>query len=231
MLTLPDEIAGEQARRTSSQGTKAWGDPSIAVLRGGVTPPGPTTDRCVSASGVDWISRPADDDDSTWAFTSYGRTPAVEVLVDRRADSGNDVLAAISPALAKIAPEAECVGAEAAEGGSVPTGPVSVRASVIDQGDRDELTDELGALEPGLGPHERIRGGGGEPGQSVEFVDEHLAGVGDEGVDTGQTGAVEEAEHRGGQFLNARRRGLVERGRAGHLGVGEVEVLRVEVIE
>src|SRR5690625_2266511 len=45
MLTLPDEIAGEQARRTSSQGTKAWGDPSIAVLRCGVTPPGPTTDR------------------------------------------------------------------------------------------------------------------------------------------------------------------------------------------
>src|SRR5699024_1672679 len=60
MLTLPDEIAGEQARRTSSQGTKAWGDPSIAVLRCGVTPPGPTTDRCVSVSGVDWISRPAD---------------------------------------------------------------------------------------------------------------------------------------------------------------------------
>ena len=116
MLTLPDEIAGEQARRTSSQGTKAWGDPSIAVLRCGVTPPGPTTDQCVSVSGVDWISKPTDDDDSTWAFTSYGRTPAVEVLVDRRAESGNDVLAAISPALAKIEPEAECVGAEDVEG-------------------------------------------------------------------------------------------------------------------
>ena len=112
MLTLPDEIAGEQARRTSSQGTKAWGDPSIAVLRCGVTPPGPTTDRCVSVSGVDWISSPTDDDDSTWVFTSYGRTPAVEVLVNRKAESGNDVLAAISPTLSKFPPKNECVGAE-----------------------------------------------------------------------------------------------------------------------
>src|SRR5699024_11436289 len=105
---LHGAVAAEPARRPSSQGATAWGDPSVAVLRCGVPPPGPTPDRCVSVSGVDWISRPADDDDSTWAFTSYGRTPAVEVLVDRRAESGNDVLAAISPALAKIEPEAEC---------------------------------------------------------------------------------------------------------------------------
>ncbi|HJF77750.1 MAG TPA: DUF3515 domain-containing protein [Brevibacterium linens] len=112
MLTLPDEISGQKARTTSSQGTKAWGDPNVAVLRCGVTPPGPTTDQCVSVSGVDWISKPAEDDDSTWKFTSYGRTPAVEVLVNRKAESGNDVLAAISPALSKLPPENECVGAE-----------------------------------------------------------------------------------------------------------------------
>jgi hypothetical protein len=116
MLTLPDEISGQKARTTSSQGTKAWGDPNIAVLRCGVTPPGPTTDQCVSVSGVDWISKPEDDDDATWKFTSYGRKPAVEVLVNRKAESGNDVLAAVSPALAKIKPEAKCVGAEDLEG-------------------------------------------------------------------------------------------------------------------
>ncbi|MGC3020190.1 MULTISPECIES: DUF3515 domain-containing protein [unclassified Brevibacterium] len=116
MLTLPDEISGQKARTTSSQGTKAWGDPNIAVLRCGVTPPGPTTDQCVSVSGVDWISKPSDDDDdATWMFTSYGRKPAVEVLVNRKAESGNDVLAAVSPALAKLEPEAECVGAEDVE--------------------------------------------------------------------------------------------------------------------
>lgn len=111
MLRLPDEVSGQKARKASSQGTKAWGDPSIAVVRCGVTPPGPTTDQCVSVSGVDWISKASDEDD-TWAFTSYGRTPAVEVLVDRKAESGNDVLAAISPALSAIKPEAKCVGAD-----------------------------------------------------------------------------------------------------------------------
>ncbi|MGO2859947.1 DUF3515 domain-containing protein [Brevibacterium sp. GP-SGM9] len=116
MLRLPDQISGEQERKTSSQGTKAWGDPNIAVMRCGVTPPGPTTDQCVSVSGVDWISKAADDDDDTWVFTSYGRTPAVEVLVNRKAESGNDVLAAVSPSLSAIKPEAECVGAEDLEG-------------------------------------------------------------------------------------------------------------------
>lgn len=38
--------------------------------------------------------------------------PAVEVLVNRKAESGNDVLAAISPTLSKFPPENECVGAE-----------------------------------------------------------------------------------------------------------------------
>ena len=115
MLRLPDEISGEKSRKTSSQGTKAWGDPNIAVVRCGVASPGPTTDRCVSLSGVDWISKGSDEDD-TWTFTSYGRTPAVEVLVNRKAESGNNVLAAISPALSAIKPEAKCVGAEDLEG-------------------------------------------------------------------------------------------------------------------
>ena len=111
MLRMPDEIAGEKSRTTSSQGTEAWGDPNIAVVRCGVTPPGPTTDQCVSVSSVDWISKASEEED-TWVFTSYGRTPAVEVLVNRKAESGNNVLAAISPALTAIKPEAKCVGAE-----------------------------------------------------------------------------------------------------------------------
>ncbi|MCT1447486.1 DUF3515 domain-containing protein [Brevibacterium casei] len=111
LLRLPVEVGGEQERDTSSQGTKAWGDPNVAVLRCGVTPPGPTTDKCVSVSGVDWVSKGGEEDD-TWVFTSYGRTPAVEVLVNRKLGSGADVLAGISPALQAFPPERECVGAE-----------------------------------------------------------------------------------------------------------------------
>ncbi|RBP67949.1 uncharacterized protein DUF3515 [Brevibacterium sanguinis] len=115
MLSLPDEVSGEKERKTSSQATKAWGDPSVAVLRCGVTPPGPTTDPCVSVGDVDWISRPSEDGD-TWQFTSYGRTPAVEVLVNRKAGPGADVLASVSPALERMPAEARCVGAEDLEG-------------------------------------------------------------------------------------------------------------------
>ncbi|MGO1312395.1 MAG: DUF3515 domain-containing protein, partial [Brevibacterium aurantiacum] len=71
--------------------------------------------QCVSVSSVDWISKASDEDD-TWVFTSYGRTPAVEVLVNRKAESGNNVLAAISPALTAVKPEAKCVGAQDLEG-------------------------------------------------------------------------------------------------------------------
>ncbi len=115
MLRLPDEVSGEKERQTSSQGTEAWGDPSIAVLRCGVTPPGPTTDPCVSVGNVDWISRPSEEGD-TWRFTSYGRTPAVEVLVNRKSESGANVLAAVSPALEPMPAEAKCVGAEDVNG-------------------------------------------------------------------------------------------------------------------
>ncbi len=111
MLRLPDELDGQQVRDTSSQGTKAWGDPNVAVVRCGVTPPGPTTDQCVSVSGVDWISKGGEDDD-TWVFTSYGRTPAVEVLVNRKLASGSDVLATVSPAMQVFEAQDECVGAE-----------------------------------------------------------------------------------------------------------------------
>jgi hypothetical protein len=48
------------------------------VWRCGVTPPGPTTDECIEVDGVDWVRHPLADGSS---FTTYGRDPAVQVLV------------------------------------------------------------------------------------------------------------------------------------------------------
>ena len=84
MLALPDELAADLPKvRTDSQATAAWGEPGAAVtLRCGVTPPGPSADcqRVESATGtVDWIV--ATDGGDTWSFTTYGREPAVEVVV------------------------------------------------------------------------------------------------------------------------------------------------------
>ncbi|MFE7407378.1 DUF3515 domain-containing protein [Isoptericola sp. NPDC057559] len=84
MLALPDTLAGDLPQRdTNAQATSAWGDPGAAVtLRCGVTPPGPSADcqRVESGAGaVDWIVVAGKD--GTWRFTTYGREPAVEVLV------------------------------------------------------------------------------------------------------------------------------------------------------
>ena len=56
---------------------RAWGDPPI-IARCGVPPIGPTTDQCIDVSGIDWVAHRLTDG---VRFTTYGRTPAIEVLV------------------------------------------------------------------------------------------------------------------------------------------------------
>lgn len=55
----------------------AWGDPAV-IARCGVTSPGPTTDQCITVSGVDWVQHRLSDGAR---FVTFGRDPAVEVLV------------------------------------------------------------------------------------------------------------------------------------------------------
>ncbi|MCR6647959.1 MAG: DUF3515 domain-containing protein [Cellulomonas sp.] len=91
VLATPEELADGLTRQdTNAQSTTAWSDGSAAVvLRCGVTPLEPTTDRCQSVeaadgTSVDWVivaSEPDHEDSSDWTFTTYGRVPAVEVLV------------------------------------------------------------------------------------------------------------------------------------------------------
>ena len=91
VLATPDELADGLTRRdTNAQATTAWGDGTAAVvLRCGVEPLAPTTDRCqtveaADGTSVDWVivaSEPDDEQASDWTFTTYGRVPAVQVLV------------------------------------------------------------------------------------------------------------------------------------------------------
>ncbi|AMM33087.1 hypothetical protein SA2016_2418 [Sinomonas atrocyanea] len=141
MLALPDTIGDAQLRTTTSQATAAWGDPAAVVLRCGVPSPGPTTDRCVSVNGVDWVIRqdsPATPgasspgasspgasspgaaaggaagagDGGTYTLTTFGREPATELLLDASRASSATVLASLSPAVAKIPATRHCVGQE-----------------------------------------------------------------------------------------------------------------------
>lgn len=109
-VRLPDTIAGLERRWTDAQATGAWGDPSAVLLTCGVTPPGPTTLPCQSVDGVDWI---IDDSEAPqYRFTTYGRTPAVQVYLDYDVVSGNEALQALSPIVGQLPVDAECVARE-----------------------------------------------------------------------------------------------------------------------
>jgi hypothetical protein len=76
---LPQTLlkAGRRATHPSSPALAAWGDPAI-ILRCGVTPPGPTADLCQAVNGIDWVVQQLS---GGVEFTTYGRTPAIQVLV------------------------------------------------------------------------------------------------------------------------------------------------------
>lgn len=119
VLALPQDVDDLHRLRTTSQATVAWGDPTApVVLRCGVEPPGPTTDQCVTAaddkSSVDWIavSGTADENGAAdWTFTTYGRSPAVEVTVPASVTSTRSTafLLELGPAISQVEQTRRCL--------------------------------------------------------------------------------------------------------------------------
>ena len=90
LVATPDSLGpGLDRRQTTAQASTAWGHDPAVVLRCGVEPPAPTTQRCETVTtpggaSIDWLVVPgtADANGRTdWTFTTYGRVPAVEVFV------------------------------------------------------------------------------------------------------------------------------------------------------
>lgn len=104
MLAVPDVVGGLEYRETTSQATAGWGDDYPLVMRCGVEPPGPTTDECLAietgGTTVDWLITEEGED---WRAVSFGRSPAVELLVPkvRAQDAVGDVLAEVSQAVSR----------------------------------------------------------------------------------------------------------------------------------
>lgn len=107
IVRLPDTVDNKPYRYTDAQGTGAWGDPAAVLLRCGVPVPGPTTLPCVTVRGVDWIRDDADA--PVFVFTTYGRDPAVEVIVDSDAASGTNSLMNLANAVGVLPKATECV--------------------------------------------------------------------------------------------------------------------------
>lgn len=74
----PPTVANQTVRSvtTRSATVRAWGVPAI-VARCGVSSPGPSVN-CIQVSGIDWVMSSLTDGKE---FVTYGRVPALEVLV------------------------------------------------------------------------------------------------------------------------------------------------------
>lgn len=115
VLALPETLGGQPRLRTSSQATRAWGEPEApVVLRCGVEPPPPTTESCTTAddlqgTAVDWV---AVEDERGWTFTTYGRDPAVEVLVPAAVAEARSTsfLLELGPAVSLVEATRSCIG-------------------------------------------------------------------------------------------------------------------------
>jgi hypothetical protein len=111
IVNLPSQLAGLASRETNAQATSAWGDPTSVRLRCGVPAPAPTADfPCLTVEGVDWI-RDATDEPVT-VFTTYGRDPATQVIIDGAVTSGEPVLVGLANAVSRVPAERECVSVE-----------------------------------------------------------------------------------------------------------------------
>jgi hypothetical protein len=113
MLRTPDTISGGSRRATTSQGTTAYGDPASIVVTCGVAAPGPTTDKCVSVNGVDWVvketSTPNATPARTWTATTFGTEPTLQVVLDADRIPSSDVLPVLDSAAKSLAKKRSCL--------------------------------------------------------------------------------------------------------------------------
>lgn len=98
-VRLPDTVAGQDRRWTDAQATAAWGSPTSVILTCGVEEPGPSTLRCETVEGVDWLIDESRGEEDLYTFTTFGRSPAVEVFLDFEVVGSADTLRALSPIL------------------------------------------------------------------------------------------------------------------------------------
>jgi hypothetical protein len=114
-VRLPAQVAELERRSTNAQATAAWGDPTAVIFRCGVPAPGPSELPCFTVDEVDWL---LDESNAPrYVFTTYGRDPAVEVIVDNDAVRGPDALRAISGAVGVTEADSRCLAATDVFGG------------------------------------------------------------------------------------------------------------------
>lgn len=106
IVRLPDAVAELDRRETNAQSTGAWGNPAAVLLACGVEVPGPSTLPCVSINDIDWLEDGSEA--PMYRFTTYGRTPAVQVVVDSEKVSATTVLVDLESAVGVLPVTGQC---------------------------------------------------------------------------------------------------------------------------
>ncbi|WP_411700323.1 DUF3515 family protein [Conyzicola sp.] len=120
MVRLPDAVGELPLRETNAQGTGAWGSPASVLLRCGVAiPDRASTLPCVLVEDVYWLRDDADA--PNYVFTTYGREPATEVIVNRDAMSPGSALYDLVDAVGATVETAQCTEIEDSLGAPTPT--------------------------------------------------------------------------------------------------------------
>jgi hypothetical protein len=89
IVRLPGTVGGLEKRQTDAQSTAAWGDPDQVLLRCGVAVPAASELPCID-KGIFWLRD--DSEEAFWRFTTFGRDPAIDVVVDKDIASGPGIV-------------------------------------------------------------------------------------------------------------------------------------------
>ena len=110
IVRMPETISSYPLRQTDAQGTAAWGGPTVVLLYCGVPVPEVSDLPCGPVAG---IFRLREEVDAGYAITTYGRDPAVRVVVDPDAVGPGVVLDELSNAVSYTSPTGrECLDVE-----------------------------------------------------------------------------------------------------------------------
>lgn len=114
IVRLPDSVSDQQRRETNAQATGAWGSPTSVLLYCGVEVPSASTQRCIQVDGIYWLVD--DTNEPTYVLRSYGREPAIDVVVDSAVTGATPVLMDLSRAVSWTTPNGhECTDLDDAD--------------------------------------------------------------------------------------------------------------------
>lgn len=127
IVRLPDTLENVPRRETNAQATAAWGDPAEILLRCGVAVPTASTLPCVQTD-ANFLWLRDDTNSPNDVYTSYGRTPAVAVVIDQRAHSAGTVLRDLESVIGVTTPNGRtCLSVQDSLGGTATPTPTPTR--------------------------------------------------------------------------------------------------------